>query len=85
MVTTKNDIQQKHYIDFCDHIFALEDILVVDRYYTWNTSKTNKEERIWVSKVYLNGDLAFCIKEDKYEELKEKIVNLYEDNKKTHI
>lgn len=57
-----------NYIEFNDHIFPIENILCIERYYSWK--QHNGNEKLWFSKVYLDGDLSFCFEESKYENLK---------------
>lgn len=62
----------KTFIEFQDHIFALEDVICVERYYTWYGSGENKH---WTSVIYLTDDNSFKFKEEHYDELKYILLN----------
>lgn len=63
----------KHFIEFCDHIFAIEDVHCVEKYYTWTGNDDNK---IWKSAVYLNvKDRNFTFPQTRYDELKQILLN----------
>ena len=62
----------KHFIEFCDHIFAIEDVNCVEKYYTWTGDENNK---IWKSSLYLNvKDRNFLFPQEKYEEIKKILI-----------
>lgn len=75
----------KHYIEFCDNIFAIEDILLVERYSTWNWKDDSKQEKNWKSYIYLEeSKIGFYFPESEYERIKQIILD-YTNNKELHI
>lgn len=69
----------KHFVEFHDHIFPIEDIQYVERYYS---SIPEKETKKWNSLVVFNTyDHYFKFPEEKYNELKDLIFNFKNKNK----
>jgi len=62
----------KHYIEFCNDIFAIEDILLVERYSSWNWKDDSKQEKTWRSYIYLKeSKIGFYFPESEYEKLRQ--------------
>lgn len=58
----------KHFIEFYDNVFSIEDVQCVERYYSYRLSSNDK---IWESRVTFNtNDRYFTFPESKYEEIK---------------
>lgn len=75
----------KHFIEFCDHIFAIEDVHCIEKYYSWTGDENNK---IWKSALMLNiKDRYFSFPQEKYNEIKQilleysKNINNYDTKK----
>ena len=75
------DTTKKHYIEFCDNIFAVEDILLIERHASWNWKDGNKKEKVFQSFVYLGeSKIGFYFPESEYEKLRQIIFD-YTNNK----
>lgn len=73
------DMTTKHFIEFADHIFAIEDVNCVEKFYTWTGDKNDKK---WKSALYLNiKERSFDFPIEKYEEIK-KILLEFKQNYK---
>lgn len=75
------DTTKRHYIEFRDKIFAVEDILLLERYSSWNWKDENQSEKIWKSYLYLReSKVGFYFPESEYEYIKQ-ILFEYANNK----
>lgn len=74
----------KHYIEFCNNIFAIEDVLLVERYSSCLGYKDDSmKEKDWRSYIYLGeSKLGFYFPESEYEKLRQIIFD-YLNNKET--
>lgn len=65
------DTTKKHYIEFCDNIFALEDVLRVEKH-ARSYIDSNTKEKVFQSYIYLNvPDRGFYFPEDEYGRIKQ--------------
>lgn len=79
------DTTKKHYIEFCDNIFAIEDVLRVEKFANWNWKDNNQVEKVWKSYIYFNvPDKGFFFPESEYRHIK-KIIFDYNNSKETEI
>lgn len=60
----------KHFIEFQDYIFPLEEVQAVQHYYTWYEDKDTKEKRWFSAFFFKNSTNYFKFKEEHYEEIK---------------
>lgn len=60
------------YIEFENNIFPIENVQCVKQFYTWRGDENNKE---WFSKIFLMNDIGIQFPEEKYDELKNILVN----------
>ena len=80
------DMTKKHYIEFCDKIFAVEDILLVERYSSWNWKDDSHKEKNWQSYVYLReSKVGFYFPESEYEKLRQIIFDYLNNKEITNI
>lgn len=76
------DMIDKHFIEFCDHIFPIEDVQCIEKFYTWSGDENSKK---WSSRLYLNvKDRSFSFPQEKYDEIK-KILLEFRNNYKEQI
>ena len=67
------DTTKKHYIEFCDNIFALEDVLRIENH-ARSYIDSNTKEKVCQSYIYFNiPDKGFYFPEDKYEQIKQTV------------
>lgn len=76
MDTSKEKTQNNHYIEFYNHVFALEDVKLIVRYYDWKWENEKNSEKKWYSRIYLSGDIGFTFNESEYEKIKNLILNI---------
>lgn len=74
------DKTTKHFIEFHDHIFAIEDVHCIEKFYTWSGDADNKK---WKSGLYLNiENRFFSFPIEKYEEIKKILLEFKQNYKK---
>lgn len=79
------DTTKKHYIEFCDNIFAIEDVLRVEKYASWRWKDDDKKEKVFQSYIYFNvPDRGFYFPGEEYKQIK-KIIFDYNNSKETEI
>ena len=78
------DTTKKHYIEFCDNIFAIEDVLRVEKHAN-SYIDSNTKEKVCKSYIYFNvPDKGFYFLENEYERIKQIIFD-YNNSKETEI
>ena len=76
MDMTKEKSQNKHYIEFCNHVFALEDVKLIIRYYDWTLQNEKNSEKKWHSRIVLCENIQFSFNESEYEKIKNLILDI---------
>ena len=70
----------KHYIEFCDNIFAIEDVLRVEKYASWYWKDDNKIEKAFQSYIYFNvPNKGFYFPGEEYKQIKQILLD-YSNN-----
>lgn len=70
----------KHFIEFQDYVFSLEEVQAVQHYYSWYEDENTKEKK-WYSAIYFkNSTNYFKFKEEHYEEIKKILIYFEEKN-----
>ena len=66
----------KTFIEFCDNIFALEDVILIEKCYSWNWKDDKQVEKVWRSAIYLGGPKCyFSFPQERYDEIKQIMLN----------
>ena len=63
---------KKTFIEFEHVLFAVEDLICVNNHVFQRMGENGEE--LYYTRCYLNNDIQFCIPDDKYEELKDKVL-----------